>query len=543
MATNLSAQHEAGAGVPREPLDWRADAGSAGTHDDQDAVQNHVQQPHGREAVCPGAGAAVPGVDSSPEGLSTATSRGPGEGTGISAPRTLALPHFYPCGSPPPTPTAPVSHAVTKTLASALILLALSGPAMAQHAGVGGAPGGPPSEPRTPLDWRALEAPVLSHHVQLTSRDVFLKAGEAYFDPGANWIIFQAVPVPGEGHDPDPFYSMYVAKLTRGGDGRVSGIEKPILVSAPGSANTCGWFHPRSPGTILFGSTIEPPATDQRSGFQVGTRTYMWLFPQEMEIVSTTVRQVFIEAAGKNPPYLPKGQTPARPVFSRPDYDAECSYSADGRFILYAHVREDRKTGGRADADIWVYDTQTGKHHALVTADGYDGGPFFSPDGKRVCYRSDRALNDLLQLFVADLRFDEAGVPVGVSREYQITDNGQVNWAPYWHPSGNFLVYGTSEVGHWNYEVFAIEIDDSKLRADGPGNRAAETLRRCRVTRADGADVLPVFSPDGKLMMWTAQRGAMKEGEQKPSSQLWIAEFDPAGLVWDVVGAAARDGR
>src|SRR5262249_51321452 len=142
-----------------------------------------------------------------------------------------------------------------------------------------------------------------------------------------------------------------------------------------------------------------------------------------------------------------------KPLFSRPDYDAECSYSRDGRFVLYAHVREGAKTAGRADADIWVYDTKAKQHHALVTADGYDGGPFFSPDGKRICYRSDRKLNDLLQLFVADLKFDAEGIPVGVEREYQVTDNEAVNWAPFWHPSGKFLVYGTSQVSHANYEV------------------------------------------------------------------------------------------
>ncbi|MEQ8911787.1 MAG: hypothetical protein RIE03_05810, partial [Pseudomonadales bacterium] len=47
-----------------------------------------------------------------------------------------------------------------------------------------------------------------------------------------------------------------------------------------------------------------------------------------------------------------------------------------------------------------------------------------------------------------------------------------------------------------------------------------------RITQADGADVLPVFSPDGRYLMWTAQRGELAEGEQRPSSQLWIAEVD-----------------
>jgi hypothetical protein len=35
-----------------------------------------------------------------------------------------------------------------------------------------------------------------------------------------------------------------------------------------------------------------------------------------------------------------------------------------------------------------------------------------------------------------------------------------------------------------------------------------------------------VFTPDGTWMMWTAQRGAQVEGEERPSSQLWAARLD-----------------
>jgi TolB protein len=410
--------------------------------------------------------------------------------------------------------------------ASALIVLTLSGVASCQPAGGNPHAAGPVEV----LDWKSLETPMLSGHVQLTHRDRFLKAGEAYFNGDASWVVFQAVPVPEAGKDAAPFYSMYVAKVNRGDAGTITGLGTPILVSPPGSANTCGWFHPKQPGLVIFGSTIDPPATDQKGGFQVGTRSYVWLFPEEMEIVAKGVGPMF--AYAKYGKYEDGKETVAKglpeKIFSRPNYDAECSFSKDGRYLLYANVREE-KTQGRPDADLWIYDTKTEKQIPLVTADGYDGGPFFSPDGKRICYRSDRKLNDHLQLFIADLAFDEDGVPAGISKEYQITDNDAVNWAPFWHPSGKFIVYGTSEVGHHNYEVFAIEIDDAKLALARP----AEALRRARITQASGADILPVFSGDGKHMMWTAQRGPMIEGEQRPSSQLWVAEFDPSKLKFD----------
>jgi hypothetical protein len=380
-------------------------------------------------------------------------------------------------------------------------------------------PPGQPAAAAAHLDWRRLEAPLLRRHVQVTSRERFVRAGEAYFshDNPPTWIIFQAVPVPEAGKEPDPFYAMYIARLRRSAEGRVTGIEEPIRVSPPGSANTCGWFDPVRPGRVIFGSTLVRPKDEQRSGFSVQGRRYVWMFPEEMEVVECQTPAAAGGALG----------APAA-VFSRQNYDAECSYSSDGRFILYAHVR-DEPTRGRPDADIFVYDTRTGAHHPLVTADGYDGGPFFSPDGRFICYRSDRKGDDLLQLFIAELLYNDEGVPVGVKREHQITDDSNVNWAPYWHPSGRVLVYGTSAQGHQNYEVYAIQADESVF--DLP---ASEVPRR-RVTFADGADVLPAFSDDGRLFMWTAQRGPLGEGEARPSSQLWIADCTPGGF--DTPGA------
>jgi hypothetical protein len=400
-------------------------------------------------------------------------------------------------------------------------LLLLTSPCLAQEAA--------PEAKAEPLDWKTLEAPILTHHFQLTSRDKFVKAGEAYFSPDGKWIIFQAVAVPEEGKEADPFYAMYVAKLTRDRfTEEVSGIETPIRVSPEGSANTCGWFEPGNhesikPFSVIFGSTLARPADEQKSGFQVGTRSYKWMFPAEMEVVKVTVGPV--ESLDKGPDGKVKGSWSweaheAKPIFTRANYDAECSYSNDGRFILYTHLN-DTKPGEKNDADIWIFDTKTSEQHCIVKAPGYDGGPFFSPDNKSICYRSDRKGDDLLQLFIADLKFDKDGVPVGIEKEYQLTDNQSVNWAPFWHPSGKFLVYGTSEVSHQNYEVFAIKADMAALRT---GTKPTDMPHE-RITSADGADILPTFSPDGKLMMWTSQRGPKIDKEEKPSSQIWIAQW------------------
>lgn len=369
--------------------------------------------------------------------------------------------------------------------------------------------------------WRAAEAPILTGHRQLTSRDMFTRAGEAYFNPASSMVIFQATPVPEGDAAPSPHYEMFVAPLSISYNGdrtSVVGMSTPIRVSTGGSANTCGWFHPTQANIVLFGSTVEPPSADNVPGYQRGTGRYAWSFPTEMQIVSGSISSTIIPAQTDDGYH---GLRPAitDPIFEKPGYTAEASWSPDGRTVLYAQVDEEKSdAAGRPDADLWSYDTETGAHYPLVEASGYDGGPFFSPDGTRICYRSDRAGNNLLQLFVADLKLNEDGVPVGITKEIQLTSNEHVNWAPYWHPDGDLLVYATSQVGHRNYEVFAIWADDSK---------GTEPVR---ITQAGGADVLPVFSPDGRYLMWTAQRGELADGEQRPSSQLWIAEVDSEAI-------------
>jgi Tol biopolymer transport system component len=48
-----------------------------------------------------------------------------------------------------------------------------------------------------------------------------------------------------------------------------------------------------------------------------------------------------------------------------------------------------------------------------------------------------------------------------------------------------------------------------------------DTGKKVRITHAPGADVLPVFSPDYKKVMWTSTRDGMQP------AQLYIADFTP----------------
>ena len=172
-----------------------------------------------------------------------------------------------------------------------------------------------------------------------------------------------------------------------------------------------------------------------------------------------------------------------------PGYDAEGSYSPDGKRIIFTSFRD-------GDAEIYIMDADGKNPRRITHSKGYDGGPFFAPDGKRIIYRSDRKQNDLLQVFINN---DEG------TAERALTDNDAVNWGPFFHPDGRHIVYSTSLHGHQNYEIYLMDV---------------ETGLQDRVTYRDGFDGLPVFSNDGAKLLWTS-----KGRNPENTSQLYLADF------------------
>jgi Tol biopolymer transport system component len=336
----------------------------------------------------------------------------------------------------------------------------------------------------------------ISDVVQLTKD--FSRAGEAYFSPDGNWIIFQATP-PGETH-----YAMYVAKLEREGD-RIARIETPDRITPPKTRNTCGFFSPDGK-SLLFASTAGKEKEDDQAvaGYQRQGGNYRWDFPDGMEIFRVDdwqkkLRFAPINITSQRPSDLNAFDLAKNPITNNNAYDAEGAYSPDGKWIVFGSRRD-------GDSDLYVMKPDGTGVVRLTNAKGYDGGPFFSPDGKRVIYRSDRKGNDLLQIFIADLEFDEKGDITGTTNERQLTDDANVNWGPYFHPDGKHVVYATSAHGHQNYEIYAMRDDGS---------------HKTRITFSQGFDGLPAFSPDGKHLMWSSKR------TKDNTTQIFVAKFTP----------------
>jgi hypothetical protein len=80
-----------------------------------------------------------------------------------------------------------------------------------------------------------------------------------------------------------------------------------------------------------------------------------------------------------------------------------------------------------------------------------------------------------------------------------------MSWAPYFHPSGKYVIFTSNKLGFSNFELYLVD--------------AAGGTQPIRVTYTDGFDGLPVFSPDGKRLCWTS--GRSPDGK----SQLFLADW------------------
>ncbi|MQA31654.1 MAG: hypothetical protein GEU82_17765 [Luteitalea sp.] len=336
------------------------------------------------------------------------------------------------------------------------------------------AAGQPPADPNQERDF-------LSRVRRLTIEGK--RAGEGYWSPDGTRLVFQSEREPG-----NPFYQIYTLDLETGDAKRISpGVGK----------TTCAFFRPNS-DEILFSSTHADPKSKQYQDDELTFRAsgkerrYSWDYDPEMDIWA------FSEKTGAL-----KALTTAK------GYDAEASYSPDGQWVAFSSMRD---AYGRALSpveqkmleenpsyfgEIYIMRADGSGQKRLTTEPGYDGGPFFTPDGSRIVWR----------------RFDERGLiadvwtmkPDGADAR-KITDFGSMSWAPYAHPSGEYFIFASNKLGFENFELFIVDTQGVK--------------EPVRVTYSDGFDGLPVPSPDGTELAWTSSRAGGSAG------QLFLARWN-----------------
>lgn len=309
------------------------------------------------------------------------------------------------------------------------------------------------------------------------------RAGEGYFSSDGSKMVFQS-----EREEGNPFYQIYLMDLELGDIERVS----------PGMGKTtCAWIHPDGK-RVLFASTHEDAQSEalQKAEFEEResgkARKYSWDYDEHYELYA------FDSESGE---YTNLTNTKG--------YDAEGAYSPDGSMIVFASNRqaydgsmseEDQKyfkLDKKFAMEIYTAGADGSNVKRLTEVDGYDGGPFFSADGTKICWR----------------RFDRKGLSAEIfsmnidgTEQTQLTRIGAMSWAPYFHPSGDYLIFATNKHGFDNFELYLVD--------------AAGEKDPVRVTETAGFDGLPVFSPDGSQLSWTSNRTPQKQ------SQIFLANWN-----------------
>jgi Tol biopolymer transport system component len=331
------------------------------------------------------------------------------------------------------------------------------------------------------------EARFLSHTRQLIFEG--RRSGEGYFSPDGKTLIFQSEREPG-----NPFYQIYTLDLETGDTVRVSpGIGK----------TTCAYFRPGT-DEVLFSSThLDPDAVAKQKAeleFRASgkARRYSWDYDEHMDI--------FIAR---------RDGSSLRRITDAQGYDAEASFSPDGKLIAFCSLREAYPTNKLSSAELKHFETDPswfGEIY-LMNADGsnvwrlthtpgYDGGPFFSPDGKRIIWRRFTEKGDTADIFTMNLDGSEVR---------RLTDFGAMSWAPWFHPSGRYVIFTSNKLGFANFELYLVDTEGAR--------------EPVRVTFTDGFDGLPVFSPDGTKLAWTSSRTS--DGK----SQIFLADWNHAAAL------------
>ena len=325
------------------------------------------------------------------------------------------------------------------------------------------------------------------------------RSGEGYFAPDGKALIFQS-----EREADNPFYQIYILNLETGDSHRVS----------PGyGKTTCSFFRPGSE-EVLFASTHLDPEARAKQKAELDFRArgqqrrYAWDYDEHMDIFTAR-----------------RDGTKLRQLTKSPGYDAEGSYSPDGKHIVFCSLRDAYPTNKLSATElrqltvdpsyfgeIYLMNADGSGQKRLTFTPGYDGGPFFSPDGQRILWR----------------RFETNGVTADVftmkldgTDEHRLTSFGAMSWAPMFHPSGKYVIFTANKLGFANFELFIVD--------------PLGTREPVRVTFTDGFDGLPVFSPDGKQLCWTSGRTA--DGK----SQLFLADWNHEAALGSLNTAPKRD--
>ncbi len=292
---------------------------------------------------------------------------------------------------------------------------------------------------------------------------------EAYFSFDNSMIVFQAK-VPKWGSKCDQIYYFNFD------DGDMK-TEMPQILSNGLGRTTCSYFMPGDT-TVLYGSTRSgsdycPPEPERREDGK-----YVWPIYPDFDIYIADLQGNLVDT-----------------LVSGPGYDAEATVSPLGDKIVFTSDR----TG---DLELYTCDIDGSNIKQITFELGYDGGAFFSPDGSKLVFRSSRPKTEeeikeykelMTEGLVKPTNMELYVCNIDGSDLKQVTNLGKANWAPFFHPSGEKIIFSSNHASKKGYEfnLFMINIDGTGLE---------------RITYDGVFDAFPMFSYDGKKLIFSSNR-------------------------------------
>lgn len=298
---------------------------------------------------------------------------------------------------------------------------------------------------------------------------------EAYFSHDGKKLIFQRA-VKGDGCD--QIFSM-----------NLDGSNMKMLSNGEGKT-TCSYFTPDKK-SIVYASTFKAdPKCPPKPDFSKG---YVWALYPGFDIFKANLD-------GSNP----------KPLTTTDRYDAEATIRPDGT-IVFTSLRD-------GDLDIYTMD-KNGKNVKKLTNElGYDGGPFWSYDGKLIVYRAFHPETEaekadytglLKENMIRPTKLDLWVMNPDGSNKRRVTNNGKANFAPFFFLNNKRIIFSSNidDPRGRNFDLYAINVDGSGLE---------------RITFNDTFDGFPMFSPDGKKLVFCSNRHSAKQGDTNVFIADWV---------------------
>lgn len=326
-----------------------------------------------------------------------------------------------------------------------------------------------------------------SPHIEILDSDSVLFAGEkhfknirqltfggdnaeAYFSYNGRYLVFQKTN-PKEGFSCD---QIFIGKIPTHPDEKF----ETKMVSTGKGRTTCAFFT-RDGKHVIYASTHlgseECPPVPDRSKY--GNK-YIWPLYASFDIFMADLNGKIVKQ-----------------LTNSPGYDAEATLSPDGKKMVYTSTKD-------GDLDLYIMDLKSGKEKRITHDVGYDGGAWFSPDGKKIIWRASRPKSGeeleeykslLAENLVAPTNMEVWVANADGTDAKQVTSLGQANWAPVYMPDSKRILFASNHEYKrgFPFNMYTINEDGSGLT---------------KISRDKGFDAFPMFSYDGKKIVFCSNR-------------------------------------